>query len=303
MRRFKHFGFAISCLLAACGDSGGSTKSACDTICECVCGVDGKDCNANCQKECEAISKESDAVAQCKADPQVINASCGGTCSQLEKPASSDEGKKASETECTKCALDTCKTEVTSCRAETMCNSFLDCLLACPVKPNGDLEDACATSCVKKVDTTAKPVMDLTICLEVKADPACKASCPADDSGTGGGNDNTGGGSGPGGTGSTEQTGGTSEPDASVPVGGACDTNTGDACIDCLGTSCCPELNACEKSDCNAFASCLEANCSDAPDIQACVEASCAQQATESAVMGFNAIVECRTAKCATPCM
>jgi hypothetical protein len=121
-------------------------------------------------------------------------------------------------------------------------------------------------------------------------------------SGTGGTSPGTGG-SGTGGSagGGTCTSGQTTTCDQ-VELDQAADGGPG-ACTTCAQSSCCTAINACFGDPaCVGFNDCLNTNCANASDLQACATQSCSQCMTQTVINEFNAIGTCLQSSCDAEC-
>jgi hypothetical protein len=76
---------------------------------------------------------------------------------------------------CWTCVESACAAPVAECRGDPECAAWLDCITACPVGPNGDVDPAC--SCSPGTGTAAAQAeMNLTICRTSGPGAAC-AEC------------------------------------------------------------------------------------------------------------------------------
>lgn len=124
-------------------------------------------------------------VVSCVATVVLAAAACSSESSQPAAGAAGDAGTPGfGSSACGSCVQSTCATEVADCGGDPACAARLQCVLACPVAPSGNVDPSCESACPAVGSTTGQQrEAALASCRATKAAAACPACGAAPDAG------------------------------------------------------------------------------------------------------------------------
>jgi hypothetical protein len=208
--------------------------------------------------------------------------SCSSSTSNDETPdPPGDAGVAWGTSACASCVAGACAAEIDACSHEPTCAAHLTCLRACPLAPDGNVDEACEAACPKGAGSVGEAAISaLADCRRAGAGTACTA-CGFD-----------------------------ALPDAAGEDGGCrgderlcqvCAPSVeAEECPRCEDENCCDTYAAC-KSDplCDAYAQCMR-SCT-LPSFRECME-QCDRDVSPAGFAKFSTRLGCVFALCMVEC-
>lgn len=203
----------------------------------------------------------------------------GGLSQAKDAGPEADAGSNWGVSACATCIDASCSSEIQECSNDPSCSAHLDCLRACPVGANGDVDPTCEASCPAASGSVGQAAIQaLDDCRHTGAGASCTACGGKPDGGDAGGD------------------AGCSRPILCQQCAGS---DLSNACYKCEHEKCCDTYAACHNNaTCIAYITCIQ-NCTSGYD--KCVSI-CDAQVPDGGYHDFQAKMACVTARCLAEC-